>query len=93
MKKTNPLILLILIFFQSGCMSISEMSETQGSKIYIGTRTDLVMIPHLFGDEPAWGMIGIVDLPFSLIIDTVCLPYTIPHTLMKIEVNEESENI
>ena len=43
-----------------------------------------IMATHLVGDEPAWGMIGVIDLPLSVAMDTVLLPYTIPHDIMQL---------
>ena len=60
-------------------------------KVYVGTRIDAVMATLPFRKEfwteksgpgdirlVAW-IIGVVDLPLSLAMDTILLPYTISH--------------
>ena len=73
--------ILCLFFFSSGCMSIAQTMTDENNKIFIGTRTDIEAITYLGSDEPGWGIIGLVDLPFSLVMDTIFLPYTIPDAL------------
>lgn len=72
-------------------MSLSNTLDERDSKIYIGTRTNLIMLTNLPGDEPAWGMIGLIDLPISLVMDTVFLPYTIPHDLLDNSNDKDTE--
>jgi uncharacterized protein YceK len=53
--------------------------------IYSGVRTDCWAV--FSGDSefihPVFKTIAVVDLPFSAVADTVCLPYTIPKTVVE----------
>lgn len=73
-------IIMIVFLSVNGCMSLAGTTEHEKNKIFIGTRQDLELLPYLANkDEPGWGMIGLIDLPFSLVMDTVFLPYTVVH--------------
>ncbi len=50
-----------------------------GSRIYSGVRRDLSILPDaVLSFAIPWVGIALVDLPFSLVADTVILPITIP---------------
>lgn len=56
----------------SGCGTLANTFEEEPkNKIYIGVRVDI----------DAFGHGGFLDLPFSLVLDTILLPYTIPKTI------------
>ena len=58
----------------SGCATLANTFEDEPkNKIYIGTRQDFTLWTFIHG--------GIFDWPFSLILDTILLPYTIPVTI------------
>ena len=82
--------MLVLLFglAMTGCATVAARSSQHGEKqtsgVYPATRMDAGMIATPFDpdakDEPAgrrWGRcgLGLIDLPVSLISDTVCLPY------------------
>jgi len=70
-----------LLFSCSGCLSINGIMNDEEKMIYIGVRTDAEAISYFGKDESGWGLLGLIDLPLSLVMDTVLLPYTIPHDL------------
>ena len=90
MKPRTRLAAVCLASVLSGCAAISQtFDDNPGSKIYAGTRLDGAIIFSGFsgrGDASDW--LGgfrvviwfgcLVDLPFSLVADTVLLPYTVP---------------
>ena len=58
----------------SGCGTLATTFEDEPkNKIYIGTRQDFTLWTFIHG--------GIFDWPFSLVLDTILLPYTIPVTI------------
>ncbi len=64
-----------------GCSSIfnSFGDKETGSRVYIGVRKDIKCIvsgghSHLSGIDK---VMAVIDLPFSLVADTILLPYTI----------------
>jgi uncharacterized protein YceK len=68
----------------SGCATLSETFEERShcgnSRIYCGTRVDAIMIA-MATDEGAGVLrafwpIALIDLPFSIVADTLLLPYT-----------------
>ena len=71
----------IVLFSCSGCLSINGIMNDEEKLVYIGVRTDAKAISYLGKNEPGWGLMGLIDLPLSLVMDTVLLPYTIPHDL------------
>lgn len=90
MKKLQPA-LLVSIFLLSGCASISETFNSKNSgnesahgtygyesKIYVGVRKDLNSIGACcYFMACICAPIGLIDMPFSFVADTLFLPYTI----------------
>jgi uncharacterized protein YceK len=76
MKKEPWVMLFGCVPALSGCITIATLSEPAPcNKIYSGTvgnLTDSWWLAHSLA----------MDIPFSLIADTVVLPYTIPKTIM-----------
>lgn len=83
-------ILLILLLLMPGCGTIIIMSESASADIipYCGTIMDsVVFVTFITGGTEGTGLTSfdgiflalwaLLDLPFSLIADTLCLPYTI----------------
>jgi uncharacterized protein YceK len=61
-----------------GCGTISDMTtKSNGQRIYGGVRKDSAMITHPDTSPSEVSIIlGIVDFPFSLVLDTAMLPIT-----------------
>ena len=56
-----------------GCSAVTN-------KMYVGVRKDIEFISDLDG----FGVLfPIIDFPFSLAMDTIFLPYTVPYSLSK----------
>lgn len=65
------LISLVAMVTLSGCGTLANTFEKDPpNKIYVGTRAS-------FGNVHG----GILDVPFSFVLDTLLLPYTIPVTI------------
>ena len=94
MKKLTA-ILILLCALQCGCASIASLRATphepQGLSqypryVYGGVRDDWRNIDKaLPGPSWVYPIVGlyVVDMPFSAIIDTVALPFTIPYNLIQ----------
>ncbi len=81
---------IFLVFFLSGCGTISTIGEKKKDhsclgenpipRIYSGIFYDVSLVKYALYDGPGpdfeFGM-GITDFPFSLALDTVVLPYTV----------------
>jgi uncharacterized protein YceK len=69
MKFSAKIIVLsFLLGIISGCGTLVNIAEEEPkNKIYVGTRASL---GNIHG--------GVIDVPFSFVLDTVLLPYTIP---------------
>ncbi|HBS06848.1 MAG TPA: hypothetical protein DEA96_17895 [Leptospiraceae bacterium] len=80
-------VLFALVSFLSCCFTIVTVSdEVETNKIYSGTRANIVIIgssyDHPHGPGPMFRYLGVLDFPFSLVADTVILPYTIAYTIL-----------
>ena len=71
----------------SGCSTMAETFDDRprcGIHPYCGATTDLEVISALGEDDPGIFVVlaplAIIDLPFSLVADTLFLPYTAFHT-------------
>ena len=77
------------------CMTIVTISDhSDNDLIYSGTRTNLDFMhgsDHPHGPGNIIIVIGILDFPFSLVLDTLILPYTIPVSLSSSEPQTESQ--
>jgi len=85
-KKRLAALSLGLAILLGGCGSIGDLAANQ--RIYGGMWTDLNLIddPYLPNTHPPeysfpLVLLGLCDLPFSAILDTLLLPITIPITL------------
>jgi uncharacterized protein YceK len=73
--------LLLVCTTLSGCMSISTLDDGGSSGIYRGVRGDMdCMRTALDGGGRAKGLFCEFELPFSLVLDTVFLPFTLIDT-------------
>lgn len=87
MRSTHPLLVASLLL--SACSTMSETFADRPhcgpSLVYCGTRFDIAVIAAGFIDNSALvkalGPFAAIDLPFSLVADTVLLPYTISKDL------------
>ncbi len=74
-----------------GCASYANLGTEDGWKVYGGTRLDATLISEGFAPGPEVtrkkverpvlameGCCGLVDMPFSVLVDTVLLPVTVP---------------
>lgn len=79
-----------------GCAASNNLFRGD-SKVYGGTRIDATLVAEGFGTDEQTakeqklerpvlaceGLYGLIDMPFSLVADTVMLPITVPITLSK----------
>jgi len=89
--RLAPIALAVLPFL-GGCATSGSLTGKDGCQVYGGTRLDATIISEsLAGDSELaktesierpvllWAACcGLVDLPFSVVADTVLLPITIP---------------
>jgi uncharacterized protein YceK len=91
----STLLVAVALTTLAGCASVGNFAGEEGCRVYGGTRTDASLISDCWGGESeiaksqaiagpvrlAGGCCGLVDLPFSMIADTVTLPITVPLAL------------
>lgn len=76
---------LCLLPVLAGCGTLANSFEEEPkNKIYVGVRADL--------NEWTLAHGGFLDLPFSLVLDTLLLPYTIPKTIANYAAEEKAES-
>lgn len=64
----------------TGCASIgNRVFEPNSNPIYSGTRIDCSQIATHDSEPPLGRGVGVVDLPFSLVLDTLLFPVDIVH--------------
>ena len=74
---------MVLAFSLSGCAStLFTLAPDDGSKVYVGTRVDAGLIGEWSQGSSVPGLhflipLCFLDLPLSLVTDTVYLPYTL----------------
>lgn len=65
---------LVVALSLSGCATLANTFEDEPkNKVYVGVRQDFTGWTFAHG--------GLIDWPFSLVLDTILLPYTIPKTI------------
>ncbi|MFA6008769.1 MAG: YceK/YidQ family lipoprotein [Desulfobacteraceae bacterium] len=81
LSKARIVALILVIVFLNGCASViatfcTEDPDRLENKIYSGVRIDATIIEK--GGECGGGarFICYIDVPFSLVLDTIFLPYT-----------------
>ena len=95
-SKPRALCAVLILIATQGCASIKDLTtshavfgspETHGPHIYGGTRMDIEMIGADSHTLPPWffTLIGILDLPFSIVLYTLLLPISIPMELLRSE--------
>ena len=76
----------LLALSLSSCMSLhgTFASNKICNRVYIGTRADfrLILLSPI---------LGFLDLPFSFVVDTVLLPYTIPVSIQDCSKDDDGE--
>lgn len=86
-KHRTIAFLMLLPFLSAGCGTIVSMRDPPNNRnyVYSGVRLDCwaVFGPDSEFIHPVLKGIGVVDLPFSAAADTICLPYTIPKTIVE----------
>ena len=78
MKRLLWAAVALLALSCGGCGTISDMTTgTNGQRIFGGLRKDSSMITHPDSSPVQVSiMLGILDFPFSLVLDTALLPIT-----------------
>jgi uncharacterized protein YceK len=79
-----------------GCAATNNLFGKDGRKFYGGTQVDASLMSQGFAQDTddkdqalerpvvVWaGCCGLVDMPFSIIADTLMLPVTVPSTLSR----------
>lgn len=95
MKFLYMVIIIVILLSNTGCASIvhttpigdslcNSISGTgvcfkEKNLIYIGTRKDAETIADT---DSAAILFPILDIPFSFVLDTLFLPFTVPYTLV-----------
>lgn len=88
MKIVVTMMLLIGCIYASGCGTVLSLSESESpyrdDLVYSGVMLDCWAAFDSDADHlrPIGKVLAIVDIPLSATADTVCLPYTIPKTLV-----------
>jgi uncharacterized protein YceK len=81
-----------------GCATGANLGAEDGCKVYGGTRLDATLVAEGFSPDAGvakknnlehpvlvWeGCCGLIDLPLSMIADTVLLPITVPLALQRL---------
>jgi uncharacterized protein YceK len=66
--------MLCAAFLGTGCASLGAHSEGPRSDIYPGVRADAHSVTHPKAEDSA-PVLSAIDLPFSFVWDTLCLPF------------------
>jgi uncharacterized protein YceK len=95
MRQAYSVVFAAALMVLGGCATASTLTGKNEQKVYGGTRLDATLISEGFSsDSPAAktagierpilaceGLCGLVDLPLSVVADTVVLPVTVPISL------------
>ena len=67
---------LLLMVTVIGCAAIGSRENEGAGRPYAGVRDDVYYLAHPSeADQPALQFFNVIDLPFSFLVDTVCLPW------------------
>ena len=100
-KLSHMLVLLVAAALLSGCGTIHTLSSNSQEPprlrrhVYSGVRLDCEVItgPPCSFMRPTDKALAVLDFPFCLVADTLCLPYTIPKAIKNRKEKEiEQEN-
>jgi uncharacterized protein YceK len=77
MKRLRVLALgMAVLLCCAGCGSINDITRgDDGQRVYGGVRQDANMISNSNSSTPK--VLGVLDFPFSFVLDTVFLPVTV----------------
>src|SRR5947209_6587737 len=80
LTQASRLISFATVVVLGGCMSLGGtfLEEDECNKVYIGTRLDMICVTSGGHNVASAPFCLLLDLPFTLVADTVLLPYTIP---------------
>ena len=78
--QVSRLVAFATVVVLGGCMSLGGtfLEEDECNKVYIGTRLDMICVTSGGHNVASAPFCLLLDLPFSLVADTVLLPFTIP---------------
>ena len=86
---------LVFLIFTTSCGTITARDTSETNKmLYPATQTDVVYMYACLIEEPILfpaGLLFLVDLPISLITDTVCLPVDLRNKQKKL-IEPDPEN-
>jgi uncharacterized protein YceK/ketosteroid isomerase-like protein len=88
--------LLALLVCAPGCMTLDTQlgRRHEGSFVYSGVRKNLgIMGPAFLHLSMGWVILALVDLPFSLVADTLLLPVSISRDSERSKVIEEKTQV
>ena len=70
------ILLCLLLAVLPGCAAIGARESGEAARPYAGIRDDSYYLVHPSeADVPVLQLLNILDMPFSFVVDTVCLPY------------------
>ena len=76
MSFFRPIFQTVLLLLLSGCAAISSRVNNGAGRPYAGLRDDAHYLAHPSeADMPFLQPLNLLDMPFSLVVDTFCLPY------------------
>jgi len=83
MKKRTLALLMAVCLCTAGCGTINDLTKgDDGQRIYGGVRQDAAMISGSNQSTPM--ILGILDFPFSFVLDTALLPVTLIFALFRL---------
>jgi uncharacterized protein YceK len=81
MQIDRVILCCLLLFAASGCAAIGERMDHGAGRPYAGVRDEAHYMAHPSeADYPDIQFLSIFDMPFSFVVDTVCLPYDLAKT-------------
>ena len=76
-KMKKYIVLTLILFLFNGC--VATLLTIDDTKLYSGTRLNVHSIKENVPEDINWmkvfKILNIIDLPFSLVFDTILLPY------------------
>ena len=76
MSFFRPVLHTVLLVLLSGCAAISSRVNNGAGRPYAGLRDDAHYLAHPpEADMPLLQPLNMLDMPFSFVVDTLCLPY------------------
>ena len=76
MLTVRIMLFCLLLVLTSGCAAIGTRASKGAGRPYAGVREDAHYLAHPSeADYPALQPLNVIDMPFSFVVDTLCLPY------------------